>query len=195
MLPCPCCHALVSELEAKIKAADSIKDSIEITHTPEYPAFLQGFFGPLVSVLSSTQPQWDDSEQHKLRHKALEILSRLPITDALKPYAAALCDTMLHIVQTDNQANGVLALKCFVDLLRAFRQEAFEPQYASFQDFVVKVRAAALVGPASRSDHAMDAASWSSAGTHTMIAIHPSHYEYACTARTTLVHIQLYMPA
>jgi hypothetical protein len=52
----------------------------------DYPEFLQAFFSPLVSQLSSTQPQFEDSELHKLRHAVLEVLAKLPTNDKLQPY-------------------------------------------------------------------------------------------------------------
>jgi hypothetical protein len=52
----------------------------------DYPEFLQAFFNPLVSQLSSTQPQFEDSELHKVRHAVLEVLAKLPTNDKLQPY-------------------------------------------------------------------------------------------------------------
>lgn len=52
----------------------------------DYPEFLQVFFSPLLSQLSSTSPQFEDSELYKLRHAVLEVLAKLPPNDKLQPY-------------------------------------------------------------------------------------------------------------
>lgn len=52
----------------------------------DYPEFLQLFFTPLITQLTSTQPQFEDSELQKLRHGVLEVFAKLPVNDAYKPY-------------------------------------------------------------------------------------------------------------
>lgn len=51
----------------------------------DYPEFLQLFLNPLLSQLTSTAPQFEDSDLHKLRHAVLEVLAKLPANDSLKP--------------------------------------------------------------------------------------------------------------
>ncbi len=108
-------------------------------YTAEYPEFLRAEFEPLVSVLTTAPPQFEDSEAAKLRHTVLEVLARLPHNDAFKPYAPRLAELCVAVLRSDGQANALLALKTFCDLHRNFRQ-AFEPQLAGFFDFVVQVR-------------------------------------------------------
>ena len=52
----------------------------------DYPEFLRVFFSPLLSQLTGTAPQFEDSELHKLRHAVLEVLAKLPPNDTLKQY-------------------------------------------------------------------------------------------------------------
>jgi hypothetical protein len=158
----------------------------------EYPEFLQLFFEPLLSQLTSTQPQFEDSELHKLRHGVLEVFAKLPLNDTLRPHLpqllqvrAACCvacvgrfcwwhvpvpdapctsraaaaamraharaheQVCLSVLNTDNQANGVIAMRLFLDLNKhlARAQVANADQY--FNDavaFMHKVRARALCG-------------------------------------------------
>jgi hypothetical protein len=56
----------------------------------DYPDFLALFFAPLVSQLSTTLPQFEDSDLHKLRHAVLEVLAKLPPNDKLQPYLTQL---------------------------------------------------------------------------------------------------------
>lgn len=52
----------------------------------EYPEFLRLFFSPLLAVLTSSPPQFEDSELHKLRHGVLEVFAKLPLNETLRPY-------------------------------------------------------------------------------------------------------------
>jgi hypothetical protein len=52
----------------------------------DYPEFLQLSFTPLLSQLTSTAPQFEESELHRLRHAVLEVLAKLPPTEKLQPY-------------------------------------------------------------------------------------------------------------
>lgn len=65
----------------------------------DYPDFLALFFAPLVSQLSTTLPQFEDSDLHKLRHAVLEVLAKLPPNDKLQPYLTQLMQVWGGTVQ------------------------------------------------------------------------------------------------
>ena len=85
-------------LSDRRRALEAIKDSLELLHTAQYPGFLSSVFDPLLAQLTSTAPQFErGAELQALRHGALEALSRLPASDAFKPYAPRLCDACLTV--------------------------------------------------------------------------------------------------
>eukprot|EP00882_Tetradesmus_deserticola_P031002 GHRQ01035036.1.p1 GENE.GHRQ01035036.1~~GHRQ01035036.1.p1 ORF type:complete len:256 (+),score=123.77 GHRQ01035036.1:160-927(+) len=132
------------DIEARKKATDAIKDSQELWHTKEYRRFLEVFFEPLVSQLTSTPPQFEDSELHKLRHSVLEVLSKLPPNDVLRPYMPRLLALCLELLRSDSQANGVLAMRVLLDLNKNLvRSQAagFEGQFNECVAFIEKVYA------------------------------------------------------
>lgn len=139
--PCPAAAA-GPDIDARKKATDSIKDSQELWHTKDYPEFLRTFFDPLLSQLASTAPQFADSELQKLRHAVLEVLSKLPPNEVLRPYAPRLLELCLTILGTDNQANGVVAMRLLLDLNKNLvRSQAagFEGQFNECVNFIAKV--------------------------------------------------------
>jgi len=85
------------DIDARKKATDSIKDSQELWHTKDYPEFLKLFFEPLVSQLTNSSPQFEDSELQKLRHSVLEVLSKLPPNEVLRPYVPKLLELCLQV--------------------------------------------------------------------------------------------------
>ncbi|KAF6251279.1 hypothetical protein COO60DRAFT_1464415, partial [Scenedesmus sp. NREL 46B-D3] len=130
------------DIEARKKATDAIKDSQELWHTKEYRRFLEVFFDPLVSQLKSTPPQLEDSELHKLRHSVLEVLSKLPPNDVLRPYMPRLLELCLELLRNDNQANGVLAMRVLLDLnknLVRSQVAGFEGQFNECVAFIEKL--------------------------------------------------------
>lgn len=113
------------------------------------------FLEPLVAQFTSTQPQFEDTELQKLRHSVLEVLSKLPPNEMLRPYVPKLLELCLSILNSDNQANGVLAMRMLLDLnknLVRSNVQGFETQFSECVNFIAKVRneTAANVGHARR---------------------------------------------
>ncbi len=133
---------LHADLEARRRATDAIKDSQELWHTRDYPAFLTAFLEPLLSQLTSTPPQFEDSALQRLRHAVLEVLSKLPANEALRPHAPRLLDVCLSVLNGDNQANGLLAARMVLDINKNLvrgNAAGFEQHFTEFLAFVAKV--------------------------------------------------------
>lgn len=64
------------------------------------------FFSVLVSQLSSTAPQFEDSELHKLRHAVLEVLAKLPPNDKLQPYLNQLMQVCVSVCVDTREAEA-----------------------------------------------------------------------------------------
>lgn len=126
-------------VEDKTKLALDLKESIEIVLTGEYSAFLQAFFKPLCDILrTQVPPQLSDNAEHKLRSAVLDVLTRLPHNEALRPHISELYEVCFGVVQHDNQDNAVPAIKLLFELHKIFRG-MLEPQGAQMAQFVVKV--------------------------------------------------------
>ncbi len=111
-----------------------------MVHTPaEYQVFLATYFKPLCDILRSVPPQSADTPEHTLRKQVLDILTRLPPNEVIRTCVGELYEVCLNVLQTDNQENGVPAIKLMLDLQKAFRV-VLEQQGAQLAQFLTKVR-------------------------------------------------------
>jgi transformation/transcription domain-associated protein len=108
-----------------------------------YPQILEKCLGPLLAQLLETVPQHEDSELQKLRHAALDALSKFPPAEAFRPYAAKVVEMCLKVLTSDNQQNGIIAIKTFIELHKLFGRNTpgMEHYYLQYADFVLKVGA------------------------------------------------------
>jgi phosphatidylinositol kinase/protein kinase (PI-3 family) len=146
--------------EARRLLAAEVRDSVEVVHGGEYPAFLRHFFPAFHAVLTTlTSPQHTDNVVHKTRSVVLEILNRLPHNDALKERAHQLLPLAMNVVRADNEDNACTALRIIFDLHKNYRptlETEVQPfldfvrqLYASFKQTVAKAFPTALAAPPS----------------------------------------------
>lgn len=110
-----------------------------MVHTPaEYQVFLATYFKPLCDLLRSVPPQSADTPEHTLRKQVLDILTRLPPNEVIRTCVGELYEVCLNVLQTDNQENGVPAIKLMLDLQKAFRV-VLEQQGAQLAQLLTKV--------------------------------------------------------
>lgn len=72
----------------------------------------------------------------------LEVLSKLPPNEVLRPYLPKLLELCLALLNGDNQANGVLAMRMLLDLnknLVRSNVQGFEAQFIECVNFIAKV--------------------------------------------------------
>lgn len=74
----------------------------------------------------------------KLRNILLEIIYRLPQTEALKEYVPELCKALMKILRVENEDNAVVCVKIIIDLHRSFRQ-VLEDQVQPFLEIVQEI--------------------------------------------------------
>eukprot|EP00897_Mesotaenium_endlicherianum_P005503 jgi/Mesen1/4981/ME000248S04265 len=118
--------------------ATEVRDSIEIAHTSEYQNFLKSYFRVFWQVLTQiTKPQLTDSADHKVRNVILEILNRLPHNEVLRPYVFDLLKLSHAVMASDNEENGIIALRIMFDLHKNFRP-SLENEVQLFLDYVNK---------------------------------------------------------
>lgn len=129
----------MAAIEIRLRMAMEVRDSLEVTHTGEYFNFLK-FYTRAFSVIlyHITKPQFSQNPENKLRNMIVEILSRLPHSEVLRPFAQEILRVALHVLTADNEDNGVLCMRIIVDLVRHFKL-ALENEVQPFLDFVYEV--------------------------------------------------------
>ncbi|CAB9517671.1 PI3/PI4-kinase family protein C1F5.11c [Seminavis robusta] len=129
---------LGSDLSDALKAASELREGIEIVHTTEFPLMLSALLPAFSSILAQrTRPSPDvSSTENKLRRTVLEIISRMPSNEVLRPHAPHLVALSISILNTDYEENALLASRIIFDLYKVYRslpQEYVQP----YLDFVI----------------------------------------------------------
>ncbi|KAG8099235.1 hypothetical protein GUJ93_ZPchr0013g36432 [Zizania palustris] len=126
-------------VQVRLQLAVEVRDSLEMTHTPDYLNFLRCYFRAFSAILSNyTTPQGTENAEHKLRNVVIEILNRLPHSEVLRPFVQDLLKLSLRVLTQDNEDNALLAIRIVFDLLRNFRPTV-EAEVQPFLDFVVAI--------------------------------------------------------
>jgi len=126
-------------VQVRLQLAMEVRDSLEMTHTPDYLNFLRCYFRAFSAILTAyTKPQATENAEHKLRNVVIEILNRLPHSEVLRPFVQDLLKLSLRVLTQDNEDNALLAIRIVFDLLRNFRPTV-EAEVQPFLDFVVNI--------------------------------------------------------
>jgi transformation/transcription domain-associated protein len=126
-------------VQVRLQLAMEVRDSLEMTHTPDYLNFLRCYFRAFSAILTNyTKPQATENAEHKLRNVVIEILNRLPHSEVLRPFVQDLLKLSLRVLTQDNEDNALLAIRIVFDLLRNFRPTV-EAEVQPFLDFVVTI--------------------------------------------------------
>jgi transformation/transcription domain-associated protein len=126
-------------VQVRLQLAMEVRDSLEMTHTPDYLNFLRCYFRAFSAILTNyTQPQATENAEHKLRNVVIEILNRLPHSEVLRPFVQDLLKLSLRVLTQDNEDNALLAIRIVFDLLRNFRPTV-EAEVQPFLDFVIAI--------------------------------------------------------
>jgi transformation/transcription domain-associated protein len=76
----------------------------------------------LLDILRNTEPSMKkDTLEYQFRRVLVEIINRIPASEALRPHANKLAMTMLHILRTDTEDNAVTCVKTIVDMVRSLK--------------------------------------------------------------------------
>ena len=126
-------------MQVRLQLAMEVRDSLEMTHTPDYLNFLRCYFRAFSAILTNyTTPQATENAEHKLRNVVIEILNRLPHSEVLRPFVQDLLKLSLRVLTQDNEDNALLAIRIVFDLLRNFRPTV-EAEVQPFIDFVIVI--------------------------------------------------------
>ncbi|KAI9481535.1 MAG: hypothetical protein EXX96DRAFT_217391 [Benjaminiella poitrasii] len=123
----------------KVTIANELRDQVEVFQTAEYPKFLSTLIPVFLDILQNEQPVFvSNAPEQKLRNIILEIIYRLPQTEALKEYVPELCRALMKILRVENEDNAVVCVKIIIDLHRSFRP-MLEDQVQPFLDIVQEI--------------------------------------------------------
>ncbi|KAG2237337.1 hypothetical protein INT48_009070 [Thamnidium elegans] len=126
-------------INLKVTIANELRDQVEVFQTAEYPKFLSTLIPVFLDILQNEQPVFiSNAPEQKLRNIILEIIYRLPQTEALKEYVPELCKALMKILRVENEDNAVVCVKIIIDLHRSFRQ-VLEDQVQPFLDIVQEI--------------------------------------------------------
>jgi transformation/transcription domain-associated protein len=126
-------------MEDALAAATELRQEIfSLVHTTEFPLLLSALLPAFSTILThKTRPTPDTtSTQHKLRNTILELLSRMPSNEVLRPHAPHLVAVALDVLNRDYEENALLASKIIFDLYKIYRSLPHD-YVQPFLDFVV----------------------------------------------------------
>lgn len=131
---------LGKDMADALAAGKELKEGIEVVHTKEFPRVLSTLLPAFTSILvATTRPNPDvNSTEHCLRHTVLEIISRMPKNDILRPHAPTLLETSMSALNKDYEENALLASKIIFDLHKSYRPMP-QDQVQPYLDFVQAV--------------------------------------------------------
>jgi transformation/transcription domain-associated protein len=129
---------LAADLNDALKAATELRENIEIVHTTEFPLMLSALLPAFSSVLAHrTRPSPDTmSLEHQFRNMILDIISKFPSNEVLRPHAPHLVALAIDILNRDYEENAMLASRIIFDLYKVYRslpQDYVQP----YLDFVI----------------------------------------------------------
>jgi hypothetical protein len=89
-------------------------------------------------ILSLTKPQLEENPEQALRRAVLEVVSRLPHGEALRPHADRILRICQHVLDVDDaEPNAILALRIMFECHKAYRPH-LAPAVPPFLDFVFR---------------------------------------------------------
>jgi transformation/transcription domain-associated protein len=128
---------LGADLKDALLAATELRENIEIVHTVEFPLMLSALLPAFSSVLAHrTRPSPDtQSVEHKFRNLVLDIISKMPSNEYLRPHAPHLVALAIDVLNRDYEENALLASRIIFDLYKVYR--SLPPDYVQpYLDFV-----------------------------------------------------------
>jgi len=124
----------------QLKALQELRDNIEIAQAQDfYERFLRNVIvGLFMTHLQTTQAHFTEGNEHKIRNTMCEIISRLAITEQLRPHARNIMKTIMHLLNVENEDNAVVCLRIVSEFHRNYRQ-VLEMEVQPFLDFVANL--------------------------------------------------------
>ncbi|EGO01921.1 hypothetical protein SERLA73DRAFT_166433 [Serpula lacrymans var. lacrymans S7.3] len=110
------------DLKTKHVVACELREMIDTVRDAESARVLPHMIPVLLEILRSGEASFHkDTLDYQFRRVLLEILHRIPYSDAVRSQALTLFNGMLYLLRHDNEENGVTCCKTIIDLVRSFR--------------------------------------------------------------------------
>jgi transformation/transcription domain-associated protein len=123
-------------INLQFKLLSEIRETLDIVQSADYERFLKVILHIIFKILKDGKPVFQaDSSEQKLRALCLEILNRLPHTEALKRYAPKIFEIAMDLLNIENEENALICLRIITDLHKNYRGN-FESGVQPFLDFV-----------------------------------------------------------
>lgn len=131
---------LDDNVDLALEASKELRERIDIVHTAEFPRMLSALLPAFASVLShKVHPNADTtSAEHRVRSNLLEVLSRMPNNEVLRPHAPHILAIAMDVLTNDYEDNALLASRITFDLHKNYRlmpQDLVQP----YLDFVTSL--------------------------------------------------------
>lgn len=111
-----------ADLKTKLAVACELRDMVETVKDADTPKSIPAVAIAVVDILKNTEPPTQkDSTEFAFRRVLIEILHRIPTTDAVRPHAPTLCGGLLHVVGADYEENAITCCKILMDVVRNFK--------------------------------------------------------------------------
>lgn len=126
--------------EIRLKAAQELSEHFElITQCSGYPAFLEYSMRVFLKILQEGEPHFiSEYSIQQMRKLILEMIHRMPTSEAVKPYVKPILVMCLKLLQTDNEENVLVCLRIMIDLHKQYRP-AFHPEIQHFLTYVKSI--------------------------------------------------------
>ncbi|KAL0572429.1 transcription-associated protein 1, partial [Marasmius crinis-equi] len=110
------------DLKTKNEVATNLRDFLDTTREIETVRVLQYLIPTLLELLRTGEPSFrKDSQEYQFRRVLVEILHRIPTSDATRPHLDDIFKLLFHLIRHDNEENTSLACKTMIDLVRNYR--------------------------------------------------------------------------
>ena len=128
------------DMKDALKAATELKERIEVGPSNDVLSMLTTLLPAFSSVLRSiTQPNPESSsDENCLRKVVLDVVSRIPKDDILRPHSPTLLEVCMDVLAKDYEDNALLASKIIFDLHKSFRSMP-QDQVQPYLDFVQQI--------------------------------------------------------
>ncbi|TCD69680.1 hypothetical protein EIP91_006697 [Steccherinum ochraceum] len=115
------------DLKTKLAVATELRDLIDSVRDSEAARVIPQMIPVLLEVLKSGTPSTKkDSVEYAFRRVLVDVVHRIPLTEAVRPQAVSLLQGMMHLIRIENEEIGILCCKVVYDAMRTFKTFADE---------------------------------------------------------------------
>jgi transformation/transcription domain-associated protein len=115
-----------------------LRDFVEVVQQHEYDKFLRFVVPPFFQLLKEGSPSPTDALESRSRNLVLEIFSRLPFNEGMRPHSKPLLKLLLHLLSIENEENGLICLRVIVELHKVYRNH-LEAEVNTFIEFATNM--------------------------------------------------------